>query len=96
MNPVIVICAALGVAVWFLLRETFREVDRKWRLYGKSYESPLGPKGVPIFGNLFQFVNARKPGRLTPYVNLHTPHSHPESKRECANFYNVAFFDAST
>lgn len=61
---------AVGILSCFLLRETFKPRDQKWRLSGLRYKLPPGPKGTPIVGNLFQFLNARRPGGFVPYVSF--------------------------
>ncbi|TVY40482.1 Cytochrome P450 monooxygenase [Lachnellula occidentalis] len=68
------ICIAFGVLACFLLKETFKPRDQKWRLSGPRYKLPPGPKGTPVFGNLFQFLNARRPGGFVPYLSSMRQH----------------------
>ncbi|KAH6675143.1 cytochrome P450 [Halenospora varia] len=51
-----------------LLYEQVKPVDKKWSTFTRVARLPPGPKGVPLFGNLLQFWNARENGRLTPYL----------------------------
>ena len=65
---------ALPIAlILLLLKELSNPVDKKWKLRGKKWKLPPGPKGSPIVGNLLQFSRARDSGKLIPYVWNSTP-----------------------
>lgn len=65
-----------------LLYEQVKPVDKKWSTFTRVARLPPGPKGVPLFGNLLQFWNARENGRLTPYVSRRHSHSQSNSYPE--------------
>lgn len=71
------------VLVLLFLRELSKPVDKKWRLGGKKWKLPPGPKGKPIVGNLWQFSKARDTGKLIPYVGNPKPTSLLSSLEIC-------------
>ena len=43
-------------------------VDIRRRIVGFKLRLPPGPKGIPLFGNLFQFTSSRDGKQLVQYV----------------------------
>ena len=62
-----------------ILKELLSPSHKQWTsilLSKRKYKLPAGPPGIPIFGNLLQFMNARKSGQLFPWVSKASPSTH--------------------
>lgn len=61
--------ASLVILAGWFVREILNPVDFKWRIYRPRTRMPPGPRGIPLFGNLYQFFEARDNGKFASYVS---------------------------
>ena len=61
---------ALSGIIFLLLKETWKPIHQRKGLWGSRWHLPPGPPGVPLFGNLLQWRNARRsPKAFYAYVS---------------------------
>jgi hypothetical protein len=88
----LLVALALPIALLFLLlKELSKPVDKKWKLRGRKWKLPPGPKGSPIVGNLLQFSRARDTGKLIPYVRTSTLTLIPHLSHRCGAMLMLAY-----
>jgi hypothetical protein len=42
------------ITAFMIAREVFKPIDKCYRLGGRSWKLPSGPRGWPIFGNMWE------------------------------------------
>ena len=71
LQAISAVVLAIVIVPFLIVREIFKPLHRRKSLDGKAWKMPPGPPGVPIFGNLFQWREARRtPPDFMAYVDF--------------------------